>query len=205
MDITKQPWWVWTGGWYELNGEENYYFKHDYLTADSVVLEAGSYRGKFAAGIAERYGCRVEGYEPSFFSRAAALVETAKYPTVTIHPYGLSDREERRILYDTHRDSSNLFVGEQEPSELVSLVDVAQVVHDLGHVDLFSINCEGWEFHIFPRLIDTGELRLVERMMIQWHAVVEDADARKMEIQSTFAKEYRMLWNLGAWEMWERT
>jgi FkbM family methyltransferase len=195
------PWWVWTGGWYECNGEKDYYFKHN-LAPDSIVLEAGSYRGKFAAGIAERYDCRVEGYEPSTFSYRAALEKTAPYPKVKIHNLGLSDKDEERTLYDTHRDSSNLFTPGEGWPETVKLLDVSKVVQDLGHVDLFSINCEGWEFYIFPRLFETESICLLGRIMIQWHSVVDDAFAHQVQIQSTLAKTHKMEWNLGAWELW---
>lgn len=204
--MRKMPdWWVWTGGWYQENGEENYYYNHP-LTEDSVVLEVGSYRGKFAKNISERYHCTVIGYEPSSYSFAAALKETSGLERVMINNVGMGHCYEERILYDTHRDGANIFRDSSDdgksPPETIQIVDVASVVRAIGDIDLFVINCEGCEFVVFERLIEEGLIGNLDRIMIQWHLAEDRDEAWQWRICDEIAKTHLMEWNLGAWELW---
>jgi len=198
----RPDWYVWTGGWYENDGEESYYFSHDYLTPDSHVLEIGAYRGAFAKRVLTTYDCWYTGLEPAMTAYLVAVETLKPYPKAEVISMGASDKNEKATLYDVERDSANIFQGPGE--EIVSLGDIVDIVEAIGYVDLFVMNCEGLEFRILRRLLDSGLISQVDRLMLQWHDVMPYAFANWIQIESRMAKTHAMQWNLGAWELWSQ-
>jgi hypothetical protein len=90
-------------------------------------------------------------------------------PKVRVFNMGLSNR--------TH--TANFFVNETsssiyEPSdttEQVSMVDVCQFAteNNIERIDLMSVNTEGSEYDILPRLLDSGFINNIETIQIQFH------------------------------------
>jgi len=202
---TKRPsWYMWTGGWYEMGGNENYYLKHDYLTPESLVLEVGTYHGEWAYNILSTYGCRYLGFELATKAYDAAVERLLPFENAEVMHFGVSDENGTAILYDTERDSANLFSGGGR-QETVPLMDIAEIVDSVPYVDLFCMNCEGEEFKILRRLIESEEINSIDRMMLQWHSVIPYAFANWVQIESLLAETHTMEWNLGAWELWSAT
>jgi FkbM family methyltransferase len=189
-------WFVWTGGWYECNGEQKYYTNWPGL--DGVVFDVGSYEGAWAAAMISRYGYTVHGFEPA--SRAYAI---AKQKNPNTHNYGLGATTRDGILYDVDRDGAS-FIPNKYRSEPAKIVDFNEACKQIGvdRIALMSLNIEGGEFELLPHILKSAVA--VERFMIQWHSVVPDYAEKQYTIQSALAETHKMDWNLGAWEAWSQ-
>ena len=203
---TRPDWYVWTGGWYEEDGENNYYCEWPMLTEDSIVFEAGGYEGAWAKRIADAYDPTIHSFEPAPRAHKMAVEKLAGYPKVHLHLYGLGATNETLPLGDSDRDGASFLKPDEDPFVMAQKRCFAEVVQELGvtHIDLMAINIEGGEFELIPHITQTGLIHSIERLMIQWHAPGREDIDIQMGVQERIAETHEMIWNLGAWEAWER-
>lgn len=203
---TRPDWYVWTGGWYEEDGDGQYYCNWPSLTPDSVVFEAGGYEGAWAKRIADAYDPIIHSFEPAPRAHKMAVDKLKEYPKVHLHLYGLGATNETLPLGDSDRDGASFLKPDEQPSVMAQKRCFAEVMQELqvDHIDLFSINIEGGEYELLPYLTQAGIIRDIDRLMIQWHAPGPEEMTVQLGIQERIAETHRMVWNLGAWEAWER-
>lgn len=201
----EPDWWVWTGGWYELDGETNYYTNWDCLTVDSVVFDIGGFRGEWTKRIAEKYNPTVHLFEPSSYSYKEAIAATSHLKNVHLWNFGLGSKCGTFKLYDYERDGASFYKTDGGAIDAkVKNISRWMSQEGIDKVDLASLNTEGAEFEILPYLVGTGEIALFDRWMIQWHSAFENARGLQRTIQESMTRTHRMVWNLGAWEAWIR-
>ena len=82
-------------------------------------------------------------------------------------------------------------------------MDVANMIAD--PVDLMAINCEGSEYNILNRLIFSGKIKSIRHILVQFHAFVHDAEARRDALQKELSNTHRQRWCYPfVWEAWSR-
>ena len=173
------------------------------LTSESLVIDAGGYKGDWASDIYRLYGCTIHVFEPveQFYQR---IVERfARNPNVIVHPVGLSDKE-CNADFGIQNDSTGQFAGSAD-RERVGLLDVAAVVEKLGKISLFKINTEGAEFAIIERLLETGLIGQVDNIQVQFHPCAPDAQRRFDELQAALAKTHFLTFDSQwVWQSWKK-
>lgn len=153
--------------------------RYDYpLTKDSVVVDAGGYKGEFAIGIASRYGCKVISYEPLFIKEFRA--NTEKYPTITLRPHALGAFARGAKIAPL--DNGSTLLKEHEDSVDISVVGLDDAFAH-GDIDLLKLNVEGMEYEILDEMIGTGLIRNVRFLQVQFHGGVSE-QRLKMLIES---------------------
>lgn len=185
------------------------------LTASSLVLDAGAYRGDFIDWCRTRWGCTVLAFEPCTEfadSIARRFASDIKGPPckVGLHRFGLSGRTEQ-VTLSIHGDSTSVFaMGDGGgATEQIELRDVAEVFAGvpLHEVDLFKINIEGGEYPLLDRMIETGLVERVKYFQIQYHGFgAPDPAAARDKIRAALEATHREEWcvNGGQWESWAR-
>lgn len=162
--------------------------RYDYpLTKDSVVVDAGGYRGEFAIGIASRYGCKVISYEPLFIKEFRA--NTEKYPTITLRPHALGAFARGAKIAPL--DNGSTLLKEHEDSVDISVVGLDDAFAH-GDIDLLKLNVEGMEYEILDEMIGTGLIRNVRFLQVQFHGGVSE-QRLKMLIES-IQKTHDLVW-----------
>jgi FkbM family methyltransferase len=210
----KPSWYRWDGGWEEIDGENTRYFEWG-LGPSDCVLDIGTYEGRWIIEIVRRYGCKGFAFEPA--TRAIKLAkERAAEANVDIvfQPYALGAEKRQSTLYDCERDGGSLvypevknpFHEEGYDEESVTVLDIKNVLYQWGIKPwaLMSLNTEGGEYEILPRLIETNYITWFDRMMIQWHQWTTEYHNKMIDIQGQIARTHEMEWNHGAWETWRR-
>lgn len=181
------------------------------LTEGSLVLDAGVFRGDFIDWCRKRWGCTVIGFEPARAFHEQSARRFAGDDRVTVHPYGLGARTERRTLA-IQGDATSVYFDPRAPdTEDVSLRDVAEVFKELGpsEVHLFKINIEGGEYELLPRLLDSDLATRVRFFQVQYHDLGAGPDgsaAARDRIRARLSATHREEWcvNGGQWESWAR-
>lgn len=176
------------------------------LLDGEVVLEAGAYEGAWIKKVCEqRPGCRVVAFEPSTRAYKVAVANLRAYPNVDLRCVALGKQAGTAILCDRNRDGANTFAHnpEHEPSETVPVVDVAEVVRELGEIALAHLNAEGGEVEILERLVETGLISQIEVILVQWHPYDEEMSARIACLGSSLVGTHRYS-RRGAWGCWKR-
>ena len=172
------------------------------LCDGDVVVEVGCYEGRWSEAACKTTRCTLHAFEPATRAYAVAKERLAPYPDANLWPVALGSSTGAAQLYDCMRDGANTTIA-QGPSEEVPVVDVALVVRLLGHVDLMHLNAEGGELDILARLMDTGDIRRVKMLLVQWHPYNLDI-SKRIAATTLRLRETHELTRRHAWECWTR-
>jgi len=191
--------------WRRDGGDER--LRHQFpLDARSVVWDVGGFEGDFAAAVQEQYGCTVHLFEPVASFHARCEERFRSVDRVACHPYGLSDRNGHFDISLEDNASSFHPAGQAATVERAELRCVTEVFEALGleWIDLIKMNIEGGEFEVLPALLDSGLIRRVRHLMVQFHGFMPQAQARRDSIRARLAETHREMWNYEfVWESWE--
>ena len=183
---------------------------HD-LDADSVVLDMGGFDGEWAEKIDQKYGCRLHIFEvlPGLHKKIRERFEGN--PNVTLHPWGLLDRDTRQTVY-LRGPGTTMYPDAPDRdapmnSREVRMRDVNAVLAELGYdeLDLVKINIEGGEYTVLPRMIEAGLHKRCRQIMIQYHEWIPGAYWQRWKITRALKKTHHRVWNYPfIWEKWQR-
>lgn len=166
------------------------------LTPDSVVMDVGGYEGNFANQIHLKYGCRVEVYEPvtDFYNQMVARF--AEHPKIRLWPYGLGGSN-RQEMIGVKGDMSGIFCTSPNYREPIAIRDVAEVIGNFPSVmiGLMKLNCEGAEYEILDRLIETDAIELVQNLSVQFHKLHNDSVARMKGFYKKLSRTHEMTYD----------
>lgn len=190
--------------WLEADGDRT--LRLDYpLSKNDVVLDVGGFGGQWASDIYARYRCKVHVFEPvpRFAQRIAERF--ACNPDITVHSIGLGATEEIGTV-SVSGDASSFFRAgtSKERVPVVAMKDWCES-HDIGEIALIKINIEGGEYPLLDHIIDTGLIKRIRELQIQFHDFVPDAQSHMQEIQRRLLETHRPTWQYRyIWENWKR-
>lgn len=181
-------------------GYQDPIYDHPYLTPTSLVVDVGGYKGDWTAGILSRYSPYVDIFEPvkSFVEHLRRRF--AGDNRVSIHPVALEDKHESREI-TVDEDRSSFFT--EGKKETIIVEDIG--TYPLGGADLISINAEGSEYRILPRLIETGMVKIYKNIQVQFHYTIPGAYELRERIRNGLNKTHQPVYNFPfVWESWRR-
>lgn len=173
------------------------------LTPESLVWIVGGYSGVTAQFYAERYDGRVEVFEPQLPFAAMLQQMFEANPKVRVHPYGLRDHEGAAPMAQDGSFGCTFRYLPDTAGPLSPPYDFRDVNAELREpVDLLFLNCEGGEWEILSRLLDTGRIRLVKYVLAQFH---EQAADRFSHLKERMAQTHSIIHDGGmVWTSWGR-
>jgi len=182
------------------------------LDETSVVVDGGAYLGNWAERVVMRSGARLYAFEPNPAVLPRLHDRIDRYPSVSVHEFGLGSSDATIELTLQGPGSSffptNYFAKKRNVDTTTARIrDAAQAFDDLelSHIDLLALNIEGSEFEVLPRLIETGWIHRTDALLIQFHEWLPAAHRRRRAIQrklqETHTKLFYFPW---AWEAWRR-
>lgn len=189
--------------WYEDNEEFDKRLEYQ-LTSESVVIDLGGYDGQFASDIFSRYLAEIHVFEaiPEFAEKISRRF--AANPKVRVYPCAIGNnaRTDRMFLAGV---GSSLF---RRTDKWVSVwvEDAADLfkVCNITHCDLMKVNIEGGEYEVLHRLIETGLVRKIDNLQIQFHNLGPDSAAQTKYIRAELSKTHRLTWQyMWVWENWK--
>jgi FkbM family methyltransferase len=174
---------------------------HPCLKPTSLVVDVGGYRGDWTAKILRKYGPFVTVFEPIAENVEVLKLRFQNDYRVNICPVALEDRHMLQDIYIDQDGSS--FFKETKKKETVLVEDVG--TYPLGGADLISLNCEGSEYRILPRMIQADIVKLFKNIQIQFHyniaGAMELRDRIRQELSKTHEEQYCFPF---VWESWKR-
>ena len=191
--------------WKKANGEQ---LRFAYpLTESSVVMDLGGYEGQWASDIFSRYCCSVMVFEPVREFSDQIAKRFAANRKISSFPFGLSGATGTvEISLDKNSSSAFKDTGNKENKESVRMVRASDFFseHEIGAVDLMKINIEGGEYELLEHLIESGLVRKIRNIQVQFHDFVPNAQARMEKIQRELAKTHHTTYQYPfVWENWE--
>lgn len=171
----------------------------------SIAFDIGGYLGNCAFDINQKFNCRVYLFEPvpSFFNECT--LRFAHNPSVTCLNYGLASASG---LLDINVDENSSSFTRHNGANLqqVRVRSINEVITELGvdKIDFIEMNIEGGEFDLLPAMIDSGLIKQVKYLKIQFHNFVDNAVENRHLIRESLRKTHREMWNYEfVWESWE--
>jgi FkbM family methyltransferase len=192
--------------WFADRGDDTLRLEYP-LDKSSVVFDVGGYHGDFAEAIHARFGCRVYLFEPVpvFFEKC--VTRFMDNPSVICLNYGLSSSSGWFEINLNADESSFKRDEEGYATQRAEVRSFSKAVSELGveSIDLIKINIEGAEFDLLPAIIESGLIKQVRCIQIQFHNFVEGAVDNRHRIRKLLEKTHREMWNYEfVWESWER-
>lgn len=203
-EVLRDPFLLEVKRWFKNDGDNT--LRLDYpLDENSVVWDLGGYQGDFAAEINQRYRCHVYVFEPmpEFYEKCVArFVGNNKIHCLK---FGLSNKAGWFDI--SNSDDASSFVRGNSASgghqaELRTVIDMFDSLN-VDHVDLLKINIEGGEYDVLPALIDTGLIKRVRFIQVQFHDFIPGAREKRDAIRTALGDTHVEMWNYPfVWESW---
>ena len=120
--------------------------------------------------------------------------------------YGLSSKSGWFEINLNNNESSFKKVGLGDISQEAEVRSITKVATELGieKIDLIKINIEGGEFDLLPEIIDSGLIKRIKYIQVQFHNFDAEAADARFRIRSMIKQTHREMWNYDfVWESWE--
>lgn len=163
------------------------------------VWDAGGFQGDWAWDILMKYGVHPEIFEP-----VPGYAEAIRDRGLTVHEYGLLDRDIALELTIAGDRSSAYEMGHQGTGKVMAqFKDVAKVIHDQP-VKVLKLNVEGGEYPILDRLIGTGKIAQIGTLLVQFHTFIPDYGEKYLAIRNALRLTHNLAWrDPFVWERWD--
>ncbi|HMC01219.1 MAG TPA: FkbM family methyltransferase [Flavobacteriaceae bacterium] len=179
-----------------IKDKKQYRLKNDFdLSKDSIVIDAGTYKGNWAREIRDEYGCEPYCFEPLFGQHLNDLNN---------HQYALGNRD-----YETHisvnKDSSSIMIGGKNIKKIL-VKDVNKVFENIGKdIDLLKLNIEGAEYDVLERLFAWDKFKNIKIILVQFHRCPQNYSLRRKNIRENLKKTHKEVWCYDyIWERWDK-
>lgn len=174
------------------------------LDENSVVVDLGAFRGDFSQQIFDIFKCNVIALEPisEYFSNCATRF--AGNPKIRILNFGIgSDAGERTVFKAGDASSQFSAAAEQEVCKFLPLSDVMKM-SGVDAIDLMKVNIEGGEYALLENLVQTGLVKSIKHLQVQFHSVSEFTPERLEAIRESLKKTHQCDWRWEpmTWESW---
>ena len=183
-----------------MNGENK---RLDYnLDQNSIVVDLGSYHGRFALEIFTKFKCNVYCFEPlkEFYEYSKLTIKKDKIKNFN---YALGNSQGKKILYLNEDETS--FFNKSNLSEEIEVREFNQAISDLDikKIDLLKINIEGAEYDLLDHILENNIILKIKNLQIQFHTNIIDFKKRKKIITKNLRKTHKRNWYFpGVWENW---
>lgn len=191
--------------WFATPDHDNLRVEYD-LGPDSLVLDAGGFRGDWASDIFARYLCAVLVFEPVRSFADGIAKRFRQNPKIRLFRFGMGGSSRKETLH-LRENASSIFGGGpgSGSSEEIEIKDIAAFIRENGikKIDLLKLNIEGMEYEVLERLLETGLARIITDIQVQFHNVAPDSEARMRAIQKGLGQSHRPTYQYKfVWENW---
>lgn len=170
------------------------------LAADAVVLDIGGYLGDWTAALGNKG--RTFIFEPIGRFCYELDIRFKEQPNITVLNVALSDKTGDDTIVQAE-DGSHIGDSDYE----IETLDVVEFFekYAIEKVDLASINIEGHEYTLIPRILKSGLINKIEHLQIQFHDKIlgafEDRNAIREQLALTHVETYCYPF---VWESWAK-
>ena len=188
--------------WFADHGDETLRLNYE-LDENSLVFDLGGYKGEWASDVFSMYCCTIHVFEPVLEFADKIEQRFSRNERIFVHRFGLSN-ESRTLQNSVNRDSSSFHRSGDDlrDARVVKAINFMLKNH-IEKIDLMKINIEGGEYDLLKHLIDSGFIRNIKNIQVQFHDFVPNAEQRMAMIQKKLEKTHSLTYQyLFVWENW---
>ena len=190
--------------WFKANGDKTFRLKYD-LNTESLVFDIGGYGGEWAGDIFSKYSCRIYIFEPVSKFVQNIKKRFDKNQKIVTYNFGLGDKTEHAKI-NINQNSSSLFRTTSKIFQKVKIIRAIDFLNEnnISKVDLMKINIEGGEYDLLEDLIQSGQIKKIKNIQIQFHDFIPHAKTRRNNIQIELGKTHEVTYQFPfVWENWQ--
>lgn len=174
------------------------------LNKNSIVIDAGGYKGEWSEKIYNKYGCKIFIFEPieKYFNLIFEKFKDNK--NIKVFNFGLSNDSKKIKIYHTD-DASSVF-GSGDSSEEIKLESFCDFLENnkLEKIDLMKINIEGGEYELIEDIIIRNNQTKILDIQVQFHRFVPNCFERREYIREILSKTHQITYDYEfIWENWK--
>jgi len=189
--------------WIKSKGDQTLRLNYN-LTQNSLVIDAGGYKGEWSKSIFDRYGCNLIIFEPVSKYFDIINQKFIGEEKISVIKRGLSNEDKEIVIFDSE-DSSSIFWGDGE-SEKIQLEKFSSFIstHQIKEIDLIKINIEGGEYDLLEDILESGLANKIGNLQIQFHRFVEGCKEKRDLIRNELSKTHSLTYDYEfIWENWK--
>jgi FkbM family methyltransferase len=190
--------------WVDDNGDKTLRLTYC-LDENSLVFDVGGYEGQWSSDIYSKYLSKIFVFEPVHSFSENIIHRFSSNPNITVFPFGLGNKNQEIEISLNNNGSSTINI-EGDDRELVKIICVSEFIknHGVNKIDLMKINIEGGEFDLLFNLLETGEIRKIRNIQVQFHEFVNEAIEKRKSIQELLKMTHVLTYEYPfVWENWE--
>ena len=190
--------------WIRDKGDRTLRLDYD-LNENSIIFDLGGYQGQWASDIFEKYCCTIYIFEPVPNFAKNIKQRFKENQKVHVYNYGLAGENKIEIIAISE-DESSVF-KQSKDSIKIRLVNALEFLKkkNIDIIDLMKINIEGGEYELLEHLIETGIIKNIKDVQVQFHDFIPDAEVRMKKIQEELKKTHFLTYQYEfVWENWRR-
>ena len=184
-------------------GDELFRYNFD-LSSQSLVLDLGGYKGQWTSDIYSMYCCKILIFEP-VFSYFEKIRDRFYYnPNIDVYCLALGKNKKQETIWVCD-DGSSVYSTSETHKETIQFEDVQDFLNlkKIFWIDLIKINIEGGEYELLRRLIETGFIKNIKQIHVQFHDFVPNAEMQMQQICKDLEITHkRILQYKFVWENW---
>ena len=188
--------------WFRINADRSLRLNYD-LNARSVVYDMGGYKGEWTRQIYKKYSCYVEVFEPVQKFAKDLEKQFKGIQKVQVHQFGLGGSNHTEEISLDLASSSTFKKGKQ--AEKISIIKASEFLAKQNRkiIDLMKINIEGGEYDLLNHLVQTGLIKNIKNLQIQFHIFVPNGRKERLKLQEKLSKTHELTYNYPfIWENW---
>lgn len=190
--------------WFEDNGDNTLRVNYE-LDQSSIVFDLGGNIGEWSEKIYEKYKCNIWIFEPVPDFSDLIKQKFRDNPKITINEFGLADYTGTAPLY-VNGVASSLYRA-TGTNIMINLMEAGRFIeqHNITNIDLIKINIEGGEYDLLDHLLDTGYIKIIKNIQVQFHQDFPNAESRMISIQERLAATHYLTYQYWfVFENWEK-
>jgi hypothetical protein len=183
--------------WRQKNGDYTYRVEYN-LNNESIVVDLGARHGNWCNIIKQRYDSKIYCFEV-----VEEFCHQLRSQGHITHCVAVSDKKEKISLGVFESEASIFYETNQFSSESIPASEIFNLINE-DYIDILKINVEGAEYPILKNLIETGLIKKIKNLQVQFH-LFDDNEKNDYELISTeLNKTHKLTWRFPfVWENWE--
>jgi FkbM family methyltransferase len=164
----------------------------------------GGFKGDWAEKINSLYDCKIYIFEP-IPEFAQEIKERFKNNVdIFVFNLGLADKNETKEI-SLSADGSSTYIVNNLKTIKARFADILDIIREnhIIKIDLIKMNIEGDEYPLLARLIDSGWVKNIKDIQIQFHDFIPGAKTKRTKIQTELQKTHFLTYEYPfVWENW---
>lgn len=168
------------------------------LNKDSVVVEVGAYKGRWAEIMSDLYRCKLYAFEPQRWAYEICRQRLDRFHNSTVFNTALGDRDGYFEMGEYSTDGCSFVRVGQRDQGKGRMNEIEWMFNTLGidRVDVMMINIEGYEYKLIPYMDRIGILKNVKNLVVQFHPETTSGLVHRESIGILDAS-HNILWDYG--------